>query len=417
MNVEITPSPLFGTIEAIPSKSDVHRLLILSALSDAKTVIEITRSSEDIDATISCLQVMGATIETEGGRAVVTPIESPNPFPVLDCGESGSTLRFLLPVASAVCGSAGFTGSGRLPERPLSDLIEAMRAHGVVFNSHKLPLEISGRLKSGDFELPGNVSSQYVTGLLLALPKCRGLSSLRLSGRLESSSYVDMTLSALNRFGVKIFASDSFYEIPGDQKYISPKFIKADGDWSNAAYFLASGALNGSITVTGLNLASKQGDKAIVDILSRFGAIASASGDAVTIRSARLKGCHIDVSDTPDLLPVLAAVAALAEGETRFSGGARLRLKESDRICSSAAMIRSLGGSVLDTADGLIVRGGRLPGGVVDSFRDHRIVMAAAVAAIRSSGPVTIINAESSAKSYPAFFDDYTKMGGRVNVI
>ena len=417
MNVGIKPSPLEGTLMAIPSKSYAHRMLILSALANDETRIRLSCSSEDIEATISCLSAIGAHIEKKEDMIFVTPVSKPVLSPVLNCKESGSTLRFLLPVVSALFDSAGFEGGGRLPERPLSDLAGEMKRHGVEFSREKLPFKISGRLRSGEYVLPGNVSSQYITGLLLALPQCSDLSRLSLSSKLESSPYVDMTLSALRRFGVKVIVSDRTYEIPGNQKFISPGYIKAEGDWSNAAFFLASGAIGGNVTVKGLDIESCQGDKAIVDYLARFGAVTKVSGDEVTVINAPLKGCHIDISDTPDLLPVLSVTAAFAEGETRFSGGTRLRLKESDRINSTVAMVRALGGVADETGDGITVHGMRLSGGTVDSFRDHRIVMAAAVAASHCPGPVKIIGADAAAKSYPAFFEDYTMMGGNVHVI
>lgn len=415
MHLRINPGPLWGTVEAIPSKSDAHRLLILAALADAPTEIELLQSSRDIESTISCLQAMGAGIKRFGGNVVVTPVYNAAASPQLDCGESGSTLRFLLPVVAAFCGGGYFSGGGRLPDRPLGELVAAMKKNGVTFSQDKLPFMISGKLKSGDYELPGNVSSQYITGLLLALPGLSGNSAIHLTGRLESSAYVEMTLASLGRFGVNVRASDGRFEIPGGQQCISPKTVKVEGDWSNAAFFLAAGALGGTVTVTGLDTGSWQGDKAIVPILARFGALTEIFGSMVTISGRELRGCDLDLSDIPDLLPVLAVVAASASGTTRFSGCARLRLKESDRIASTAAMINSLGGNAVELPEGLVVHGGALSGGAVDSFRDHRIAMAAAVAAVRCAKPVTIRDAGAAEKSYPAFFTDYLKLGGKVD--
>ena len=417
MDLRINTGPLRGTVKAVPSKSEAHRLLILAALAGAPTQIGLPQSSGDIETTISCLQAMGAGIKRAGGNVVVTPLSKAHPSPMIHCGESGSTLRFLLPVAAAVCGGGRFCGGGRLPERPLGELVAAMKKRGVTFSQDRLPFTITGKLKSGNYELPGNVSSQYITGLLLALPGLPGSSAIRLTGRLESSAYVEMTLASLRRFGVNVRASEGRFDMPGGQKCISPETVKVEGDWSNAAFFLAAGALGGPVTVAGLDHASRQGDKAIVPLLARFGAHTEKSGSRVTVSGGELHGCDVDVSEIPDLLPVLAVVAASADGTTRFSGCARLRLKESDRIASTAAMINSLGGGAVELPEGLVIRGRGLTGGTVKSFGDHRIAMAAAVAAVRCAKPVTVLDAGAVEKSYPAFFADYLKLGGKVDGI
>lgn len=417
MDLRINPGPLTGTVEAMPSKSAAHRLLILAALAGAPTEIELAQSSADIESTITCLKAMGAGVERRGGKVVVTPITQPHPSPQLYCGESGSTLRFLLPVAAAVCGGGRFSGGGRLPERPLGDLAAALQKGGVAFSQERLPFSICGKLKPGGYELPGNVSSQYVSGLLLALPGLLSASTISIKGPLESSAYITMTLDSLRRFGIKVRSTGDSFEIEGGQKYISPGEIKVEGDWSNAAFFLAAGALGGPVTVTGLDPSSKQGDRAVVSILESFGAFTEISGDRVTVSRGELRGCRLNMSEIPDLLPVLAVVAAAARGTTIFSDCARLRLKESDRIASTAALIRALGGEAEELPAGLIVRGGSLSGGVVESFRDHRIAMAAAVAAVRCTDPVTIVDAGAAGKSYPAFFDHYRNLGGEVDGI
>lgn len=417
MDLKIYPRPLRGAVQAIPSKSAAHRLLILAALAGGPTEIELSRSSGDIESTLACLQALGAGIERRGGLVAVTPPSAFNPAPELDCGESGSTLRFLLPVAAAFCGGGSFSGGGRLPERPLGALAAAMKKRGVAFSRDKLPFAISGRLEAGEYVLPGNVSSQYISGLLLALPALAGSSSIALTGRLESSAYVQMTLAALRTFGIEVQARECSFEIEGKQKYISPGSAKVEGDWSNAAFFLAAGALGGPVTVRGLDEASPQGDRAMVELLARFGAPMEMGGWGVTAGGGKLRGCSIDVSEIPDLLPVLAVVAASAEGETEFTGCARLRLKESDRLMTTALLINSLGGSAVELPEGLLVRGRRLSGGTVDSFGDHRIAMAAAVAATRCAAPVAICGAGAVEKSYPDFFLHYHELGGGVHGI
>lgn len=417
MDVKIAPVPLAGTLPAIPSKSDAHRALICSALADRPTVLELPQTSADIDATCACLEALGAIIARRGDTVTVTPIRSLPEKALLDCGESGSTLRFLLPVAAALCPSVCFTGHGRLPERPIGELKSAMEAHGVAFSSEKLPFDTSGLLVGGNYRLPGNVSSQYITGLLLAMPKLSLPSTLILTTALESAAYVDITLHALRRFGISVNLLSNGYAVPGGQTFSSPGTLAVDGDWSNGAFFLAAGALGRPVTLTGLDLDSPQGDKAVLEVLKSFGAEVSVSGGDVTVAPAPLQGITLDVSEIPDLLPILAVVAACASGETRFEGAARLRLKESDRLTATANLLRALGGDAEELPDGLIVRGRALTGGTADGCNDHRIVMAAAVAAIRCAGAVTVTGAEAVHKSYPAFFDDYAKLGGDVHVL
>ena len=413
MIATLSPNNLSGTIPAIASKSDAHRLLILAALSKGETQLMMEQRSEDIDATISCLRALGAEVELLPDGVRLRGIERVNATPLLDCGESGSTFRFLLPVACALCEQACFVGGGRLPERPIGDLLRALEAHGVSFSAERLPFETRGRLKGGAFSLSGNISSQYLTGLLLALPFLREDSTVSLTTRLESAAYVDITLHALRRFGVRVERQEGTYAISGGQTVVSPDALRVEGDWSNASFFLAAGALGYPVTVTGLNLDSPQGDKAILNALRRFGAGVEASENAVTISPETLSGRTIDVGETPDLLPILAVLGACAEGKTHLVNAARLRLKESDRLASVSHMIRALGGTVEELADALVITGGRLAGGTVDSCRDHRIAMSAAIASIRCEGKVTIRGAEAVNKSYPAFYEDFERLGGR----
>ena len=417
MIARITPALLGGTIPAIASKSDAHRLLILAALSQGETRLIMEQRSEDIDATIGCLRALGAAIEILPDGVVVRGIEHPNENPLLDCGESGSTFRFMLPVACALCEKARFTGGGRLPERPIGELMRVMQAQGVSFSAEQLPFTTTGRLAGGDFSLPGNVSSQYLTGLLLALPLAQRDSTISLTTRLESAAYVEITLHALRRFGVRVRVEDGVYAVSGGQRIQSPGTLRVDGDWSNAAFFLAAGALGNPVTVTGLSLDSPQGDKAILSALRKFGAGVEATAETVTVSPAKLVGCTIDVGETPDLLPILAVLGACAAGETRLVNAARLRLKESDRLATVSAILRALGGMVSELPDALVITGGALAGGTVDSCRDHRIAMSAAIAAIRCANEVSILGADAVNKSYPAFYTDYNQLGGHADVV
>ena len=416
MNVRITPHPLRGTVGAIGSKSDIHRLLICAAMSDSATEISGVTMSEDVRATIECVRSMGAKVAVSEDKCTVIPY-NPAENPIFDCGESGSTLRFMLPCASAVCGGGRFIGRGRLPRRPIGELAAAMKSGGVRFSADTLPLTVTGRLTAGRYEIAGNVSSQYISGLLMALSVTKDSSILHLTTPLESARYVDMTLETLKLFGGEIQVNGSEYTIIGHDRLISPQTARADGDWSNAAFFLTAAALGGEVTVTGLRNGSLQGDRRIIDILQNFGAKTAINDNNITVRSGSLSGFHIDLTHIPDLLPILAVAASFGSGETVFTGGARLRIKESDRLRTVADMINALGGRAVERSDGLIVSGGGLTGGTVDGAEDHRIVMAASIAAAYCTESVTIIGAEAVNKSYPEFFEHFKMLGGECSVL
>ncbi len=385
MNITLNKQPISGIIPAIPSKSMAHRLLICAALADTPTKVACQGTSKDIDATRACL----AAIKT--GE-------------ILPCGESGSTLRFLLPVAAALGLDASFKMEGRLPQRPLAPLDAQLTAHGAQL-SRPAPdiLRCTGKLQPGAYTLPGNVSSQYISGLLFALPLLDGLSTLTVTGQIESAPYIEMTLDALKQFGVQVKKEQNVFHIPSC-KYQSPGSAAVEGDWSNAAFWLCAGALSGPVTVTGLDMDSLQGDKAILDLLKRFGAVV----DGSAVSPGNLHGIDIDAAAIPDLVPVLSIVAAAAEGTTRIYNAGRLRLKESDRIETVCNLLRALGGKVEERPDGMVIQGGSLTGGTVDSCNDHRIAMAAAVASVLC--PVTVTGAEAVEKSYPRFWEDLTTM-------
>ena len=415
MQVIIKPGELHGDIAAIPSKSDAHRLLIAAALADGSTRIAMNGSSKDIDATADCLCAMGAKMIPEPDGLTVYPLDRNTVFPVLDCAESGTTLRLLLPVAAAIFQNARITGRGRLPERPLKELIGCLRANGAEFDSESLPLTLCGSLQAGEYCIPGDVSSQYISGLLFALPLLNRESYIQLTSPLESAGYVDMTLSVLTRFGIHVQKQENGFFIPGGQRYRSPGSLRVEGDWSNAAFFLAAGALGQSVLVTGLD-PSMQPDQAICKLLSRFGAIVEQCGDEVLVIPAPLHGIDIDVSQSPDLVPILAVIGALAQGQTRLYNARRLRMKESDRLSSVTAMLRGLGAQVQELPDELIFTGSRLSGGTVDCCGDHRIAMAAAIAATVADGETTLAGAQCVEKSYPTFFEDFMTLGGNAHV-
>lgn len=419
MTVTIQPGAAQGTLAAIPSKSAAHRLLLCAALADHPTQVVCPQSSQDIDATLRCLRGLGASIQKREEGYEVVPIDrSKTAAPcVLDCGESGSTLRFLLPVAGALGAEATFQMAGRLAERPMEPLIDQLQANGCTIeqNHQEQTLTISGQLVPGAYCLPGNVSSQFISGLLFALPLLPGESSLTVEGERESESYLHLTLRALADFGVVPEETDEGWTIR-PRRCRSPRLVRVEGDWSNAAPWLCLGALGGEgITVTGMDLESLQGDKAICDVLARMGARVGHIADRVTVCRGRPAATEINARDIPDLVPVLAAVAAVMPGTTRILGAARLRLKESDRLAATARILNALGGQVEETEDGLLIVGHPvLTGGQVDAFGDHRIAMAAAVASGACTGPVVITGAQAVEKSYPAFWRALRALGKRV---
>lgn len=419
MNITVTSAPLQGELRAIPSKSYMHRALICASLADGTTSLYCPETNRDIEATAACLRALGAEIVTENGWYRVTPMDRSRPAAeraVLDCGESGSTLRFLLPVAAALGRKTAFEGHGRLPQRPLSPLYERMQERGAILSpAGRFPLTVDGQLLPGDYRLDGGVSSQYFTGLLLALPLLSAPSRIYIEGKLESAPYVELTMGVLETFGVTpAWEGDRMEVTP--QSFRSPGTLTVEGDWSNAAFWLVAGALNGEIRLTGLQNDSRQGDRAILSILREMGANIVADEAGITVSYSSLHGISIDATDIPDLVPILAVAAAAAEGETVITGASRLRLKESDRIRSVHDMLLALGVSCEETPDGLRINGGTWQGRKlhcsVDSCNDHRIAMSAAIAACACEGEVTILGAESAEKSYPGFFRDLRTLGG-----
>ncbi len=398
-------------IRAISSKSEAHRALICAAIANGETNIICTDTNSDIDATAACLNVLGADVRRTSDGFSVSPIKEVTHGAMLDCNESGSTLRFLLPVVSVLGADCSFLMRGRLSMRPLSPLYEILSERGISLSPQgQNPLNVSGKLCAGDYSIAANVSSQYISGLLLALSAIDGSSTLALWGKTESAPYIDMTADTLTAFGadIEFDSNNNIYYINGKEKLVSPASFKVGGDWSNAAFFLCAGAVSGSpVTISGLDLNSRQGDRAVLYILRQMGANILAENDgSITSAPSQLHGVEIDASNIPDLVPVLASVASVAEGETKIYNASRLRLKESDRIESVCATLSALGADIRETEDGMIIRGTpRLNGGEVDSFNDHRIAMSAAVASLVSENEVKISRFEAINKSYPSFLD------------
>lgn len=405
MDVRIRPSKLNGKLSIPSSKSCAHRALICAALADGKSVISGVSMSKDIEATIGSMTALGAEFEINGSEITVRGIKVPSEKAVIDCCESGSTLRFLIPVAAALGTDSEFVGRGRLPQRPINIFIRELGKKGVGFVSETMPYKMTGKLSGGTFHLEGDVSSQFVTGLLFALPLLDEDSEICLTSHLESRPYVDITVEMLRRYGIEIEETENSYHIRGGQKYI-PHDEAVEGDYSQAAFFCVANALGSDVQLDNLNEKSVQGDKRIIDIISQ------------TCRNGSIGSFRADCSDIPDLVPILAVLAAFGSGESVIYNAQRLRIKESDRLETTAAMLNNLGGDVEITDDGLIIRpSGTMHGGTVESFGDHRIVMAASIAATATDGEVVIKGAEAVEKSYPDFINDYNMLGGKADVI
>ena len=411
-----------GSIQVPPSKSAAHRQVLCAALSRGRCSVSNVDMNEDIKATVAAVTALGVQARYDDSSSLLTLDASGlgGQNAVIDCGESGSTLRFLIPIVAALGVSARFEGRGRLPYRPLGVYKELLPAHGVAFSSQGgLPLEISGRLKSGVYRLPGDVSSQFITGLLFALPLLEGDSEIVLTSPLESKGYVDLTLSVLREFGVAAQETAQGWKVSGGQRYTA-RNTRVEGDWSQAAFFLCMAALSpqgAQVELQGLRRDSLQGDKACVDLFRNFGLEISGRRDSLLAWNPRagepyggLRGFPIDASQIPDMVPALSVCAALSRGETRIYNAQRLRLKESDRLAAMAEALTGLGGQVRATADGLLIQGvPQLAGGIAQGKNDHRVVMALAAAGLRCEKGLSVTDAQSIRKSYPGFFRDFIK--------
>ena len=382
MDLTITPGKLSGSITAIPSKSQAHRLLICAAFSDGPTELICPATNRDIEATCDCLKALGANITRTDTGYLVEPMKGSPESALLNCCESGSTLRFMLPIVGALGVDATFLMEGRLPQRPLSPLWEEMERMGCTLTRPtENTIRCQGQLKAGNYSISGSVSSQFITGLLFALSLIEGKTHLEVTGKIESQPYISMTEKAM-----------ALFDAP---RYHSPGKVLVEGDWSNGAFFLGAKALGNPLEVSNLDPDSPQGDRAVFELLPRLE-----------------ENITIDASNIPDLVPILSIVAGSKKGAT-FTNIQRLRIKESDRVASTIAMIEALGGKAQSTEDTLTVYGTGYRGGTVDSVNDHRIAMSAAIASTVCTEPVTILGAEAVKKSYPHFWEEFSRLGGK----
>lgn len=406
MNIKITPKTLSGSVTIPPSKSISHRALICAALSKGESEIRGLLECEDIDATTSALTALGAEIRTENGITYVKGIENPPARVDIDCRESGSTLRFLIPVAAALGVEATFTGSGKLPTRPITPYIEEFPKHGVEFLSDTMPYHIKGKLTAGQYPVTGDISSQFITGLLFALPLLEGSSTIVLTSPLQSKPYADITISCMKTFGIETLEFNGNYSVKGIQSYKATNYT-VEGDCSQAAFFAVANCLGSNLELKGLNPNSVQGDRAVFDIINNMIRIGS-----------NYSGFDVDASDIPDIVPILTVLAAFADSPSHIRGCKRLRIKESDRLESISTVLNSLGADVRIVNDELEINGVKeLHGGVCSSYNDHRIAMSLAIASQRCTEELIITNAECVAKSYPTFFEDFREVGGEYDVV
>lgn len=423
MDICITPQALGGTVSVPSSKSIGHRDLICAALAAGESIVENISVSQDIEATCRVLRAMGAVIEeipsAYAGRAAyrVQGGLQPQQRPITaDCGESGSTLRFLIPVGMLHAQTVTFTGQGKLPKRPLDPYYQIFADHQIAYTwtDGGLPLTIQGQLRPGRYALAGNVSSQFFTGLLLTLPLLDGDSVLESTTTLESLSYVTMTLDCMARHGVHVqWDGKNTFRIPGNQAYRAGAYT-VEGDYSQAAFWLSAGLLGNPMTCTGLRQHSSQGDEAIVSILRAMKGSITYGKEGVQARPGQTTGTTIDVEDCPDLVPVLTVVASCSKGVTHITHAARVRLKECDRLHAMAAELNKIGAHIEEEPDGLLIHGvDGFTGGTVDGWNDHRVAMALAVASQRCRTPLTITGASCVRKSYPTFWEDFASLGGQ----
>lgn len=424
-SLRIEPSQLKGRISIPPSKSISHRAVICAGLAEGISKIDNLVFSEDISATLEGMSALGTVIKDihnnigEPGTLLIQGNAVPKIVrETIHCRESGSTLRFLIPLATLTGGPVTFTGEGLLAERPLKAYYEMFNEQGISYDTKEglLPLTIKGRIQPGTFKLQGNVSSQFISGLMFLLPLLEGDSKIIVTTELESSGYVDLTIDVLNQYGI-VVKNEGYREfsIKGNQQYRSCD-TRIEGDYSQAAFWIVAGTLGTGLTCLDLNTRSLQGDRVILDIVKEMGARVTVEGDRLEVLAAETTGTTIDAGQCPDLVPILAVLGALSKGTTRIINAGRLRIKESDRLKAISTELNKIGAKIQELEDGLVIEGvERFHGGTVDSWNDHRIAMALAVASIRSTEPIILTGYEAVKKSYPHFWSDFGRLGGKAD--
>ncbi|AJA49868.1 3-phosphoshikimate 1-carboxyvinyltransferase [Clostridium pasteurianum DSM 525 = ATCC 6013] len=422
--VKITPSKLQGEVTIPPSKSLSHRAIIAAGFSKGKSVVENVMFSEDIVTTCNAMEALGVKIDKvkEADNIYTLKIEGNSDLKLLkreiDCSESGSSLRFFIPICLAEKNDVVFTGRGKLVSRPLDQYYKIFDKQGIEYsnNNGMLPLNVHGKISPGEFTIDGDVSSQFITGLMFTLPLLEGDSKIIINKTLESKGYLDLTMDILEKASIEIVNRDyKEFLIKGNQQYNS-KDYRVEGDFSQAAFWLVAGVIGGKIDCLDLNSSSRQGDKEVIDIIKRMEGSLINGSSSIVAKTSNTKATVIDASQCPDIIPVLAVLAAVSEGTTEIINAGRLRIKESDRLTAITTELNKLGADLEEKEEGLIIRGKKeLTGGEVESWNDHRIAMALAVASIRCTDEVTIKDSGCVKKSYPTFWEDFKKLGGNVH--
>jgi len=404
MDLRITPKLLKGEISVPPSKSISHRALIAAALAEGESIVADVLDCEDTRATEDALTALGAVITHEGNITKVKGISSPAEKAAINCRESGSTLRFMIPVTAALGTEASFSGEANLPNRPITPFLEELPRHGIEFLSEKMPYVIKGKLTGGDFPVTGDISSQFITGYMMALPLTGEKCTISLTSELQSRPYALLTADVMKSYGVNVSIGENIFEIPAQSRFISCDY-SVEADMSQAAFFLVGDAIGGSITPTNLRYDSVQGDRAIIDIVKQF---KESGGQAF----------DVNAEDIPDLVPIMTVLACFAKGTSHIAGCGRLRIKECDRLAAISDELNRLGAKIEAGEDSLTIHGVEsLHGGECETYSDHRIAMSLAIASQRCTEPVIIKGAQCVSKSYPTFFEDFRMLGGVADVI
>lgn len=404
MDLRITPKLLSGDIAVPPSKSISHRALIAGALANGESIITDVLDCEDTRATEEALTALGAVISHDGYKTIVKGISVPTEKADINCRESGSTLRFMIPIAAALGTESTFRGEANLPNRPITPFLEELPRHGIEFLSEKMPYTIRGKLSGGDFPVTGDISSQFITGYMMALPLTGEKCTISLTSQLQSRPYAILTADTMRSFGVDVKIGENSFEIPANSAF-KPSDYTVEADMSQAAFFLVADAIGGNVTPINLRLDSAQGDRAIIDIVKKFKKNGGQAFD-------------VNAEDIPDLVPIMAVLACFARGTSHITGCARLRIKECDRLAAISDELNRLGAKIEAGEDYLTVHGvDSLHGGECETYSDHRIAMSLAVASQRCTEPIVIKGAQCVSKSYPTFFEDFRKLGGIADVI
>ncbi len=404
MDLRVTPKLLSGDIAVPPSKSISHRALIAAALADGESVITDVLDCEDTRATEDALTALGAVISHDGNKTIVKGISAPSEKADINCRESGSTLRFMIPVAAALGTETTFRGEANLPNRPITPFLEELPRHGIEFASEKMPYIIRGKLSGGDFPVTGDISSQFITGYMMSLPLTGEKCTISLTSQLQSRPYAILTADAMKSFGVDVAIGENDFTIAENSAF-RPCSYTVEADMSQAAFFLVADAIGGSVNPVNLRLDSVQGDRAIIDIVKQF-------------RENGGQAFDVNAEDIPDLVPIMTVLACFAKGTSRITGCARLRIKECDRLAAISTELNRLGAEIEAGEDYLTVHGvDSLHGGECETYSDHRIAMSLAIASQRCTEPIIIKGAQCVSKSYPTFFEDFRKLGGIADVI